>query len=229
MHVFHVFHSRDCSQQLRWCLTCRQHQLMRSHFILCSALSPQTLSTSSKDTKTCKKQHSNTEFVRTFSDQQKHLSDHQQKHWIQMEIWDKGEIKAMLARPKDKTTKAREQYCAAGHAQEAMCFGSRLWLGWLSDSLSGTRAATAQPCFPTTEAAMGITIFLTAYQAVLNTTPGCPQEHSLLFESTNLRYWQDTRNCKMSPPTFKNRKLQLREAKHQVWEAREGEKHSKLG
>lgn len=46
-----------------------------------------------------------------------------------MEIWDKGEIKAMLARPKDKTTKAREQYCAAGHAQEAMCFGSRLWLG----------------------------------------------------------------------------------------------------
>lgn len=40
----HVFHSRDCSQQLRWCLTCRQHQLMRSHFILCSALSPQTLS-----------------------------------------------------------------------------------------------------------------------------------------------------------------------------------------
>lgn len=167
MHVFHVFHSRDCSQQLRWCLTCRQHQLMRSHFILCSALSPQTLSTSSKDTKTCKKQHSNTEFVRTFSDQQKHLSDHQQKHWIQMEIWDKGEIKAMLARPKDKTTKAREQYCAAGHAQEAMCFGSRLWLGWLSDSLSGTRAATAQPCFPTTEAAMGITIFLTAYQAAL--------------------------------------------------------------
>lgn len=63
----------------------------------------------------------------------------------------------------------------------------------------------------------------------INTTPGCPQEHSLLFESTNLRYWQDIRNCKMSPPTFKDRKLQLREAKHQVWEAREGEKHSKLG
>lgn len=76
------------------------------------------------------------------------LSDHQQKHWIQMEIWDKGEIKAMLVRLKNKTTKARKQYCTEGTHRNPR-FGSRLWLGQPSGSLWGTSPATSQPCFPT--------------------------------------------------------------------------------
>ena len=229
MHVFHVFHSRDCSQQLRWCLTCRQHQLMRSHFILCLALSPQTLST----------------VIKGHQDVQKAA----QQHWVCADLlWPTEAFEWSSAKALDsdgnlgqgwnqshasKTKRQNNQSQRAVLRCRARTGSHVFWVKALA-GLTLRQPLRHQGChspalLPNNRGSNGHHHFPHRLPGSINTTPGCPQEHSSLFESTNLRYWQDIRNCKMSPPTFKDRKLQLREAKHQVWEAREGEKHSKLG
>lgn len=149
--VIHMFHIKDCSQQLRWCLTCRQHQ-QSSYYLL----SHKHWAQLSKDTKTCKKQH-----TATLSLCRPSLTHRSISEWSSAKALDpKGNLgQGWNQRHASKTERQNNQgqkavlHCRARTGTHMFWVKAYVWAD--PQTASGTRPATSQPCFPTPEAATG--------------------------------------------------------------------------
>lgn len=143
--AWYTSHFKDCSRQLRWWLTCRQHQLDEQPFYHLLATSTEQVVRGCQDV-----QKAATAAASLCRPSLTHRSI---SEWSSAKALDpNGNLgQGWNQRHASKTERQNNQ----GQKAVVHCFGSRLWLGRPSDSLSGTRPDTSQPCFPTAEAATG--------------------------------------------------------------------------